>query len=124
MLNYPKSYEEAKIILEGSVKSDYFQKQKRLSGLKNLFLTGCAIGAAIGVGVVKNDALLGALTLPNLILLESPLLLPYFLRVSTERKILNGTYFKEHTEEEIMIAAEDYVNRYNKYEEKNKRGSR
>lgn len=118
MLEKPSNYQEAKKIIEDAIDDDLQTKKMRIAKLRSLLVVSLGVGAAVSVGVLTENPTLGAIALPNAMMLAAPFTIPYFLRKSTNKRIKNGTYFEDKSEAQIMDAAEDYVREYNAYEEK------
>lgn len=118
MLEKPTNYEEAKIILKKMPTDDMQQSKLKTAKLRSMFIVGLGAAAAATVGIVSQDPALGVIAFPNAMLLAAPFTLPYFLRKYTLNRIDNGEYFQDKTEDQIIDAAKDYVEQYNKFEER------
>ena len=121
MLNKPENFQEARKIIENAVDDDLQTKRMKNAKLRSMFIFGAGIAAAIGAGVITQDPTIGALSVPSSVIITAPFTLKYFLMKYTKDRIKNGDYFRENDPDKIMDAARDYVDEYNKYEEKQRR---
>lgn len=124
MLEYPENYQEAKKIIVDAVDDDWQRKQMRNAKLRSLLVVALGTGAAVSVGVLTENPVLGAIAFPNAMILAAPFTLPYFMRKRTTNRVHDGSYFADKTEAQIMDAARDYVRNYNEHEEKQKNRSK
>lgn len=117
MLNYPENYTEARKILIDAVDNDLEKKKLKITKLRTIFITAVGLGVSTALGVTTKDPLVGLITFPNAMLISLPLMIPYFARAKATKKIKDHSYFREHTPDEIIESANDYVTNYNKWEE-------
>ena len=117
MLEKPKNYEEAKKIIENTVGDDMQEHKLKVAKLRSLVAVGVGAAAAVTAGVMTEDPTFGAIVLGNAMMIAAPFTFPYFFRKETAKNISNGSYFDDKSEEKIIHAANDYVERYNEFEE-------
>ena len=117
-LEAPRTAEDARRILEGSVDSDFTRVQ--LCSRLILFAAGIILDVAAALFLYfylpqKDHYLI----IPSFCVIAIPAVLPLF-RWSEYRETLkmirNGRYFSQNTEEEVVETARKYVEEYNRFE--------
>ncbi len=114
-LEYPKDYEEAKIILKNSVNDDLIKRNRKINIIRSSLIAALSFGAS---------AALGKFTVPTNFYLTLPIaataslvgFYPLIAEHKIDKQIKSGKYFEGKTEEEIITSATRYVDEYNKYE--------
>ena len=122
MLEYPKTYEEARIVLKDSAHDDYMQYCQKKTLLRGGLITGISMGVAALFGVVSKSstAFLAALPLASMISFSG--FVPYIVNRNTMRRKESEKLIKGKSEEEVMKIASMYVDEYNDFEERQSRG--
>ena len=118
MLEYPRDYEEAKVIIKNSVNGPVSKHYKKLNLLRSSLITLLGIGAAATIGIIKKDIAFFGVSLHLFAGISLASLYPIFFRKKVDRAIKNGTYFDGKSEEEIMNIARAHVAEYNKLQGK------
>ena len=120
MLEYPKNYEEAKIIIKNSVGGPVSEHTKKLNILRSTFITLLGIGAAVTLGIVKKDMAFTAASLPFFGAISATSFYPLFFKMKVDKSIKNETYFEGKSEEQIINIARAHVDEYNKIQSRNR----
>ena len=116
MLESPKNYEEAKVIIKNSVGDNYQKHFMRKAALRTAFVSLASFGAAVAVGLISKNQTAALYMLPGSALISLTTLVPFILQHRTNKRIESGKYFENKTEQEIMNIARTYVSDYNNYE--------
>lgn len=117
-------YVEAKLVIIDGVDSKYYKNMLRVSRLRALFAATIGAAAAAAVGIISGDPILSVGAFPIAESLAMPLMVPYFINSSVRRKVLNGSYFDDKSEREIISIANEHINEVNQFEEKNSEGGK
>lgn len=118
MLEYPKNYEEAKLIIKNSITDDYANHHFKMVKLRAAFITAVGVAAGIAVGAITKNPTWTWGILPNACLIGLSGLVPLLGRNVTKKLMSNDSYFNGKTNEEIMELATKYVTEYNEFERK------
>ncbi len=117
MYNKPETYEEAKkIIRECNSDEEYNAKYLNAKKLKAGFIAAAGVGVAATVGLVTGDFSNTTTMLPAVGVVGLTSLLPYFGLKMQMKKVDNGKFFDDKSEEEIMEIANAYVISHNAFE--------
>ena len=118
MLEKPKSYEEARHIIENAVEDDWQTKDLKKAKLRLVLAVVTAVVAAVVTGIMTGDLTLGIIVLLNALIIASPFSIPYLRRKRVTDAVHNGSYFDKVDDDEMMDAAIQYVDLYNEREER------
>jgi hypothetical protein len=119
MYEIPKTYEEAKKVIEGSTKDKYTQRFMNLLRLKALFTTVISTGVLMGVAHLLGTPAPIEYVLPVSGIIEFAGLIPVIQRRIVNGQIKEGSYFEKKDKEFIMSAATEYARSANAFEERN-----
>ena len=118
MINKATNYEEAKVIIKNSVNSDLHKKNLKTMKLRATFIAALGTSAAVAAGLLTQTPTLSFLIMPSVAILDSPFLLGVFAHKRAMKRIENGSYFQDKSQEEIIRIANDYANEANSFEQK------
>ena len=118
MLEKPKNYEEAKKVIETAVDDEWQTKDLKTAKLRLLLAVGVGAAASVAAGVMTEDPVMGAIALSNAMILASPFSIPYLKRKRVIDAVHDGSYFDKVDADEMLDAANQYVDLYNEREEK------
>ena len=121
MLEKPKNYQEARVIIENAVDDDLQTKRLKMAIFRLLLVVGAGVAASVTVGVKTNDLVLGVLAFAVAIIVAAPFTVPVILKRKVKDDVHAGTYFDDLPEDAVIEAATDYVREYNQYEEKHRK---
>ena len=115
MLEKAETYEEAKIIIQNSPKQEMSQYNKRIMKLQIKLLALATSIAMVAFPLCTKDIYSLAAVIPiggiNTLLSMAN----YLSYLNNLKKIENGEYFNDKSEEEIIKTANEYVGHYNEY---------
>ena len=108
------TYEEAKIILKNSVgdKADQLNAKAEILGAGLVTAIPLIIGS---MGVMQGQPIAMPCMLAVALTLNFPVLMDTIQRLRTNKKLLDGSYFEDKSEEEIIAIAKEYKEKYEKY---------
>ncbi len=118
MLEKPRNYEEARVIIENAVDDEKQTKETKMVKIRFLSVLGIGIAASVVAGVMNENLIIGVAASANALMIASPFAVPYFHRKKVINAIHDGSYFEKADKDNVMDAAIDYVREYNEYEEK------
>ena len=118
MIKRPRTFEEAKVVIQNSYNDDYHNRKLRNMKLRAAFVGAIGMGAAIALGASAGAPAAGLYFAPAVALIDSPFLAVIFSHKSTMKKVENGEYFKGKSEQEIIQIAQEYADEVNEYEAK------
>ncbi len=121
MLEKPKNYEEAKLIIKNSVGDKLTNRYMKLNVLRSSLITLLTIGAATALGVARKSAMVGLACIPFASVISFGAFLPVIYQKRTEKRIKDDSYFVGKSEETIMRVANQHVDEYNRLEQNKKR---
>lgn len=113
-----ENYEEAKIILQNSVGSEYDKKFSKALRNRAIFNTTAALsfGAAMGLATSSSLAFMAFLPATGIVLALS--IVPIIIKNKMNNNIKSGKYFETKSKKDIISEANGYVDQVNDYEYK------
>ena len=114
-MEYPKNYEEAKIIIKGIPNGEYYKSINKTNKKRALLVTGLSFGVSVALGLITGKPSLTYLSLPLAGAASYLSFLPLLVHKMAANKTISGEYFEGKSEEEIMQIAKDYVDGYNDF---------
>lgn len=124
MLEKPKDFEEAKVLIKSSTTSDYNTAFLNAVKFKAGLVAAVGVGVSFIAGIVTKEPSVTLAILPNVGIFTLTALTPYFKRKSVIKDINNGDLFINVPKSEIMRLANLYVKEYNEFEASHKGRSR
>ena len=115
MLEHPKNFEEAKIIIKNSVNDDYYGNKRRIALLRLLFSLGVGLGLGTFFAISNGHISYIFTMMPATFLASAPFMKLYADIKKHDKTIIDESYFKM-PEKYIMEIANDYVDEYNMHE--------
>ena len=120
MLEHPKTYEEARIILKDSANDDYMKHCQKRALLRGGLVTLLCVGAASLVGLkYGSNMIIDTIPIGSMISLSS--FIPYFINKDTQRLKRTEKYIKGKSEEQVISLASHYVDEYNDFKRRRSR---
>ena len=113
MLQKPRNYEEAKIIIKNSIDDDLQKYNREWNKKRSIVITSICAAVAVAIGAT-NGVSVGIASVPCLGIISLTSLAPFIIRKHVNKEILDGTYFQDKSESEIIRIASDYVDEYNR----------
>ncbi len=120
MLEYPKNYEEAKIIIKNGLYDDYTKRVERKNLLRAGLVTALGAGAVYGVNALASKGGTFMFTVPIALTASFVSFLPVIAAYRSKKMLKEGSYFSRLSEEETMQMARHHVDEYNAFEEQRK----
>ncbi len=117
-MQYPKDYEEAKMIIKNSTTDDYAKSNNKKNLLRAGIISSLCFASAAAVGLFTGKT---NLMIPSMIIagsLSLTTLFPIISNKSIKNEIDSGRYFEGKSESDIMRIASNYVTEYNSFEKK------
>ena len=120
LLEKPRNYEEAKVIIKNSANDDLEKHNRKKNLIRSGIIAGLSYGAAAAVGIITHNTsnFVAALPLASMVTLTS--FFPMIYNRSIRKKIESGKIFEGRTEQDIVDAASSYVDQYNQFERTHK----
>ena len=116
MLEYPKTYEEAKIILKNSLHDDLHKHVMKKNILRGALVTAIAGGVAAGIGLIRGDVGATLAVLPIAVPASILGFAPVIVDMQVKAKVKDGSIFSGRTKQEVIDKAKKYVDTYNEFE--------
>ncbi len=117
MLEKPRNYEEAKIVIKNSINDDLQKYNKSWNKKRSIVITSICAAVAVAIGAAKGVSV-GLASVPFLGVVSLSSLAPFIIRKNVDKEIQSGAYFKDKSEEDIIKIASAYVDQYNDFEKK------
>lgn len=114
------NFEDAKIVLKNTSKSDFFKHRLRVNKLRGLFATVISAAAAATVGLVSGNPVLGMILFPLNEIVIAPVFFPYFLLKKSAKLSQDEEYLNSLGENKVIDIANRQIEASEEYE-KNKK---
>jgi hypothetical protein len=115
MLEKPRNFEEAKMIIKNSANDELEVYNRKKNIKRSAIISAICFASAAAIGLLNHrmSTFYAALPLASMVSLTS--LFPLIYNRSVRKKIESGKAFEGRTEQEIIDAASSYVDEYNKF---------
>ena len=109
------NYEDAVRIIIRGVRGEYYTQKLIKSGIRALIAVAVAVAVNVALCfILHNPVLMGGL--PVFLSLAMIFVVPFIINLSARKNVLNESYFKDKTKEEVIGIANEHLREEYRYE--------